>query len=280
MNNCASQSFREITWNLYEEKFSRLSKEIGLPVQFLLERLHLCDLYLGSAESLFLQLLLKSKDREKGRRWESRELSRGVQCLFNIFCLKMPNQGQLKRFYHSLSPCLFHKWQNNLQDGTFLELECHVGNHIHTPFRLDAILDWATRMRFSLDLERCGRQPGRCFDLCGISWTKFKFKTFTNVTNVQFFTKNFIYKFQSQFDSVFGLVQRQSFTVQGQIQKIQKEMARTHNGSILDTVYFSATEFYENNTTFQRKKGGCSPLGSPLKSTHAVMAKCSCNFDW
>ena len=101
-----------------------------------------------------------------------------------------------------------------------------------------------------------------------------------NVTNVQFFTKNFIYKFQSQFDSVFGLVQRQSFTVQGQIQKIQKEVARTHNGSILDTVYFSATEFYENNTTFQRKKGGCSPLGSPLKSTHAVMAKCSCNYDW
>lgn len=163
--NCVSQSFREITWNLYEEKFSRLSKEIGLPVQFLLERLHLYDLYLGSVESLFLRLLLKSKDREKGRRWESRELSKGVQCLFNIFCLKMPNQGQLKRFYHSLSPCLFHKWQNNLQDGTFLELECHVGNHIHTPFRLDAILDWATRMRLSLDLERCGIQPGRCFDL-------------------------------------------------------------------------------------------------------------------
>ena len=88
------------------------------------------------------------------------------------------------------------------------------------------------------------------------------------------FPKNFIYKFQSQFDSVFGLIQQQSFTVQGRIQKIQKEVAGTHNSSILDTVYFSATEFYENNTTFQRKKGGCSPLGSPLKSTHAVMAKC------
>ena len=111
-------------------------------------------------------------------------------------------------------------------------------------------------------------------------WTKFKFKTFTNVTNVLFFPKNFIYKFQSQFDSVFGLIQQQSFTVQARIQKIQREVAGTHNSSILDTVYFSATEFYENNTTFQRKKGGCSPLGLPLKSTHAVMAKMSCNCDW
>jgi len=51
-------------------------------------------------------------------------------------------------------------------------------------------------------------------------------------------------------------------------------VAGTHNSSIPDTVYFSATEFYENNKTFQRKKGGCIPLGSPLKSTHAVMAKC------
>ena len=129
-------------------------------------------------------------------------------------------------------------------------------------------------MRFSLDLERCGRQPGRCFDLFGIFWTKFKFKTFTNVTNVLFFPKNFIYKFQSQFDSGFSLIQQQSFTVQGQIEKIQIEVAGTHNSSILDSVYFSATESYENNTTFRRKKGGCSPLGSSLKSTHAVMAKC------
>lgn len=58
--------------------------------------------------------------------------------------------------YHSLSPCLFHKRQNNQQDGTFLEPECHVGNHIHTPSRMDAILDWATRMRCGLDLGRCG----------------------------------------------------------------------------------------------------------------------------
>ena len=111
--------------------------------------------------------------------------------------------------------------------------------------------------------------------LLAFFWTKFKFKTFTNVTNVLFFPENFIYKFQSQFDSIFGLIQQQSFTVQGGIQKIQKEVAGTHNSSILDldTVYFSATEFYENNTTFKRKKGGYSPLGSPLKLTHAVMAK-------
>lgn len=35
-------------------------------------------------------------------------------------------------------------------------------------------------------------------------------------------------------------------------------------GSILDTYYFSAMEFYKNNTKFLRKRGGRGPLGPPL----------------
>ena len=53
-------------------------------------------------------------------------------------------------------------------------------------------------------------------------------------------------------------------TFQGRIQKIQKGVAGTLYSSILDTFYFSETEFYTNNTKFQRKKGGRGPLGPPL----------------
>ena len=60
--------------------------------------------------------------------------------------------------------------------------------------------------------------------------------------------------------------------------EVEQEMSapppKKNSGSAPDSVYFSSTESYENNTTFQRKKGGGSPLGSPLKFTHAVMAKC------
>ena len=74
------------------------------------------------------------------------------------FCRLMKRRlKQGTTLYRSLSPCLFHKRQNNLLDGTFLEVECHVGNHNHTPFLLDAILEGAERIRHSLDIRRCGR---------------------------------------------------------------------------------------------------------------------------
>jgi len=40
-------------------------------------------------------------------------------------------------------------------------MECHVGDHIHTPFLLDAILDSDARMRRSLDFRRCGNVLNR-----------------------------------------------------------------------------------------------------------------------
>ena len=57
--------------------------------------------------------------------------------------------------------------------------------------------------------------------------------------------------------------QYKPFTSQGRIQKIQKGVAGTLNSSILDTFYFSETEFYKNNTKSQRERGGHSPLGPP-----------------
>lgn len=43
-------------------------------------------------------------------------------------------------------------------------MECHGGDHIHTPF-LDAILDSDARMRHGLDFGRCGNV------LEGVRWT-------------------------------------------------------------------------------------------------------------
>lgn len=43
-------------------------------------------------------------------------------------------------------------------------MECHVGDHIQTPFPLDAILDSDARMRYDLDFRRCGNVEG-------VQWT-------------------------------------------------------------------------------------------------------------
>lgn len=100
-----------------------------------------------------------SKRKQQGR---DRETSKGITCFYSIFIRKSETLGKWITVYHSLSPCLFHKRQNNQQDGTFLLLECHVGNHAHTPFPLDAILVWVERIRHSLDMRRCG---------CVIGWS-------------------------------------------------------------------------------------------------------------
>lgn len=59
--------------------------------------------------------------------------------------------------------------------------------------------------------------------------------------------------------------------MQRRIQKSQRGVAGTLNSSILNTFYFSETEFYKNNTNFQRKRSGRGPLG-PLapKSVHVM----------
>lgn len=98
----------------------------------------------------------KLQRKKLGKRAE--KLPQAWNVCITFLATKSVTESNQNPSYHSLSPCLFHKRQNNLQDGTFRELECHVGNHIHTPFRLDAILDWAARMRHSLDLGRCGTQ--------------------------------------------------------------------------------------------------------------------------
>ena len=59
--------------------------------------------------------------------------------------------------------------------------------------------------------------------------------------------------------------------MQGRIQKSQKGVAGSLNSSILNTFYFSETEFYKNNTNFQRKRVGRGPLGPPApKSAHVM----------
>ena len=51
----------------------------------------------------------------------------------------------------------------------------------------------------------------------------------------------------------------------GGSKKVQKGIAGTLNNSILDPFfYFSATEFYKDNTKFQRRRGGRGSLGPPL----------------
>ena len=59
--------------------------------------------------------------------------------------------------------------------------------------------------------------------------------------------------------------------MQRRIQKSQRGVTGTLNSSILNTFYFSETEFYKNNTNFQRKRSGRGPLG-PLapKSVHVM----------
>ena len=47
--------------------------------------------------------------------------------------------------------------------------------------------------------------------------------------------------------------------MQGRIQKSQKGVAGTLNSSILNTFYFSETEFYKNNTNFQGKRVAAAP---------------------
>ena len=52
--------------------------------------------------------------------------------------------------------------------------------------------------------------------------------------------------------------------MQEQIQKIQKGVAGTFNSSILDTFLFFWVRIIEKYTKFQRKRGGCGPLGPRL----------------
>ena len=57
---------------------------------------------------------------------------------------------------------------------------------------------------------------------------------------------------------------------QGRIKKIQEGAAGTLNSCILDTFYFSETEFYKNNTKFRKKRGGRGPLGPLLNPPMAT----------
>ena len=59
--------------------------------------------------------------------------------------------------------------------------------------------------------------------------------------------------------------------MQGRIQKSQKGVAGTLNSSILNTFYFSETEFYKNNTNFQGKRGSRGPLDPPAPTSAHVM---------
>lgn len=78
---------------------------------------------------------------------ETRKFPEVCDVCTDILAARHDAEGNPYSSNHSLSPCLFQQRQNNQQDGTFLEMECHVGDHIHPPFPLDAILDWASRMR-------------------------------------------------------------------------------------------------------------------------------------
>ena len=63
--------------------------------------------------------------------------------------------------------------------------------------------------------------------------------------------------------------------MQGRIQKSQKGVAGTLNSSILNTFYFSETEFSKNNTNFQRKRSDRGPLYPPAsKSAHVMFLAC------